>query len=710
MVRYLALALVVLVGCDSGPPPPRPTTLSVTPSEIDFDALGAAQSFTAVVFDQNGDTLPGALLTWSSSNPAVFSVDAMGVGLAVGNGTAVVRAESDDAAGQANVTVEQMVDDFRKDRGDSQQGQVGRALLEPIQVLVRDPRGGPIVGRSVDFSVAAGGGSVEPATAVTNSEGKAFAVWTVGPVAGEPQQAQAELRNSSFSAVGFTASTFPGPASELRELSGGDQVGLIGTGLPVPLRIAVLDEFDNPRVATVTFSVVSGGGTLSRTSVTTGSLGVATTNWTLGPDPGEQRVRATAGDLTRDFVATAAATAGPPAQIESVLAEVPQGLAGFILAEQVSVVVRDAQGIGVEGVGVTFTPSEGLVSPTTTTTNQSGVAATAWLLSTRIGPQTLEVTTAGVAPFFLTADALDPGRVCPLGTPDPTGFDITLCFTSPVSADIEAAFIEAKNRWEELIVGDLSDVPGRPTVAQDPFCLGTSDAPLVQGLALDDVLILASVVEIDGQFNILGSASPCYIRESNALSTVGFMRFDVADLDRLAANGQLADVVLHEMAHVLGIGTLWEIRGLLQDKAVPDQLPPGPDTHYSGAFGIAAFDEAGGADRTDGQKVPVENIGRGGSINGHWREATMDRELMTPFLDSGDNPLSIITVQSLVDLGYEVSNAAADPYTVTNVNGVPAAKGLQDGIALIEEALTIRLRIVDDETGQVIRTVSIGGN
>jgi hypothetical protein len=63
--------------------------------------------------------------------------------------------------------------------------------------------------------------------------------------------------------------------------------------------------------------------------------------------------------------------------------------------------------------------------------------------------------------------------------------------------------------------------------------------------------------------------------------------------------------------------------------------------------------------------VPVENTGGPGTANAHWREAVLANELMTGFLDAGNNPLSELTVRSLADLGYAVNPAAADPFSVT---------------------------------------------
>ncbi|NNF39136.1 MAG: hypothetical protein HKN71_10740, partial [Gemmatimonadetes bacterium] len=235
-------------------------------------------------------------------------------------------------------------------------------------------------------------------------------------------------------------------------------------------------------------------------------------------------------------------------------------------------------------------------------------------------------------------------------------------------------------------------------------------APPIQGAFIDDVVIYVSIEEIDGLFGVLGSAGPCFIRGSNGLTTAGSMRFDVDDLDRLADEDRLELVILHEMGHVLGIGTLWSTQGFLQNAATPGQTAPGPDTHFDGPLAIAAFNTAGGQNRTAGQKVPVENTGNAGSINGHWRESVMDRELMTPFIDSGvDNPLSIISVQSLADLGYEVSNDAADAYTVSNPNAVPGRVAPAEGkIPLVDDILWMPLRVVDEE-GRVVRIIPAGG-
>jgi hypothetical protein len=67
-----------------------------------------------------------------------------------------------------------------------------------------------------------------------------------------------------------------------------------------------------------------------------------------------------------------------------------------------------------------------------------------------------------------------------------------------------------------------------------------------------------------------------------------------------------------------------------------------------------------------------------GSDPGHWSESAFGNELMTPFLDRGINPLSLITLEALADLGYQTSAVGAEPYAryLGVPPGAPAAARL----------------------------------
>lgn len=111
----LALSLV-LISCGEdpaqpppAPPPPAlvPTTVVVTPSTVEFVAIGETAQFAAEVRDQFGNAMAGVSVTWSSSNTSVVTLDSSGLATAIGNGTATVTAAAAAATGSASVTMTQ---------------------------------------------------------------------------------------------------------------------------------------------------------------------------------------------------------------------------------------------------------------------------------------------------------------------------------------------------------------------------------------------------------------------------------------------------------------------------------------------------------------------------------------------------------------------------------------------------------------------------
>lgn len=224
-------------------------------------------------------------------------------------------------------------------------------------------------------------------------------------------------------------------------------------------------------------------------------------------------------------------------------------------------------------------------------------------------------------------------------------------------------------KLETIITGDVPDIPTStfPTIAT---CAGASVPPMQE--SVDDVIIYLEFVPIDGAGNVVGSAGPCFARSGTALSLVGGMRFDTADLNSLETVGLLEDILLHEMMHVLGFGIFWESpNDYLEQPSNPNS--PGyneamTDTHFTGPAALSAFTALGGGSYTGGNVVPVENDTANfseGSLDGHWRESVFDQEIMTPAANLPSNPLSRLTVAQFQDLGYTVNLNAADPYMKT---------------------------------------------
>lgn len=223
---------------------------------------------------------------------------------------------------------------------------------------------------------------------------------------------------------------------------------------------------------------------------------------------------------------------------------------------------------------------------------------------------------------------------------DETDFFISIVFPdTSISGSQQLAFRAAANRWSQIITADLPDVT-------------------INGRTIDDLEITATGPYIDGPSGILGQAGPRATRTSGSqLPYSGIMEFDSADLATMESNGTLQNVILHEMGHVLGIGTLWARKGLLD---VTDATNP----LYVGANALREYLTLAGSTTATG--VPVENTGGSGTAGSHWRESVFDTELMTGYAEPAGvgMPISRITVGSLQDLGYTVSYAAADPYVL----------------------------------------------
>lgn len=242
-------------------------------------------------------------------------------------------------------------------------------------------------------------------------------------------------------------------------------------------------------------------------------------------------------------------------------------------------------------------------------------------------------------------------------------------------ADFIPAIDQAVRKWESIITSDFPSFT-MPADLEHAYCQGHGNK-LRKGDVIEDFVILLGVYNIDGVYGVVGQAGPCgYAIGDPILFPSGSFVMDESDLPSLSP-GQRVSVALHEIGHALGIGTLWDIGGRTLIAGKGDANP-----RYVGSAGVAAYKALGGRD-TD---VAVENEGGAGSRDGHWREYNFDNELMTSFLAPPQvaMPLSLMTVMSLQDLGYEVNPDAADPYTVPFRGG-----NLTDG-ASQEERIELR--------------------
>jgi hypothetical protein len=230
-------------------------------------------------------------------------------------------------------------------------------------------------------------------------------------------------------------------------------------------------------------------------------------------------------------------------------------------------------------------------------------------------------------------------------------FKVDLRFTGASAPQFEDAFRRGVAQWEEAILRGGGPTP--VTVAAGACNnSGPTRTDTVQSL-----LIFVQLRNIDGRGGVLGSAGPCLIRNGpGGLPAVGAMTFDTTDLRALFAVGTLQATVTHEIGHVLGIGTAWNTNGrtlAANGSAVGDPRFFGPRAvRASTALGFQTLEEG----------VPLEDLGGAGTRGGHWNEIIFGNELMTGFINADPNPMSLLTIESLGDLGYEVATSAAEPF------------------------------------------------
>ena len=700
--RLAVLLAAFVAACSSGTEPPTPTSILVRTStgatSATLASIGQTVSLTARVLDQNGDSMAGQTVTWSTGAVSVATVSPAGTVTAATNGTAQITATAGAATGVLTVTVAQVAAAIQKQSGDLQTGAVATALGTALVVRVVDALGGAIPNAAVAWAVATGGGSITGGNA--DAAGLATATWTPGNTAGN---ASATATAGGVSAS-FTATLAAGDAAQITIVAGDNQTAVTGGAVAVAPRVRVADQFGNAKSgATVTWTVTAGGGNVSPGTSNTAANGeTAVTSWTLGAADGANTLNASAGaGITVDFTATGQ-TPGAPANVAVFVGDNQTALVNFAANTRPAVLVTDANQLPVNGAQVIFAPSAGgSVLTGTVTTSANGIAQVgSWTPGVTAGAATLTATVTGTA----LSQVFN-------GTAANAAYNIDIRNIGPAfSGPVQAAFDAAEGLWEQLIYGDQSDVPIDNTNA---CSLGATIQETV-----DDIIILARFDSIDGPGNILGQAGACSIRISNGLTIYGAMVFDTADVVGLINSGSLNAVILHEMGHVLGFSAgTWNTQAGITQQRVCAQLvsAPGLDSHFTcthaGATNaaVAIFDSIGGTSYTGGNKAPLENCVAGvpatcgvGTLYSHWREATFANELMTGYLNAGTNPLSMLTVASFGDNGYQVNFGAAELYSRA-FTAPAAARGVV--VDLSNDEFRGPITVVDDRTGRIVRVI-----
>ena len=302
----------------------NPKTLEIISGDDQQDAPGTALAnpFVVEVRDQCNNPLPEVEVTFSvtsgggvlsgtsvmtDNNGRAESTLTLGPNLGANAVTvSVTRIQEQRTFNAEGIRIPKTLDIIS---GDGQQDAPGTALANPFVVEVRDQYDEPLPDVEAMFSVTSGGGTLSGTSAMTDVNGRAESTLTLGPNLGANSVTVSVTRireQQTFNAEGIRIPK----AFEI--ISGDGQQDAPGTALANPFVVEVRDQYDEPLPdVEVTFSVASGGGVLSGTSVMSNNNGHAESTLTLGPDPGTNSVTVSVTGIQEEQTVTAIAEPPP---------------------------------------------------------------------------------------------------------------------------------------------------------------------------------------------------------------------------------------------------------------------------------------------------------------------------------------------------------------------------------------------------------------
>ncbi|MEP6688146.1 MAG: invasin domain 3-containing protein [Gemmatimonadales bacterium] len=297
--------------------------------------------------------------------------------------------------------------------GDEQTGTILEALEDSLVVKVSDRFGNPVGGVEVSWS-AVDGGEVRPATAVTSGNGMAATQRVLGAQPGS-YATSAVATVLPDDGVSFTTT-----AVSAKLVLTTEPPATAASGVPLdPQPVLQLQDLAGTPLAregvSVTVQIASGPGSLSGTTsrLTDAAGNVAFTDLTIAGAPGARTLIFASSGYAPATSTPISIGVGAPASVTASAGTGQTAPAGTAVPVRPAVLVRDAGGTPVAGVGVAFvvTAGGGKVTGGAATTGTDGVAAVgSWTLGNSAGSNTLQATVSadGVTgnPVAFTATAV----------------------------------------------------------------------------------------------------------------------------------------------------------------------------------------------------------------------------------------------------------------------------------------------------------------
>jgi hypothetical protein len=269
-------------------------------------------------------------------------------------------------------------------------GLAGLLLSDSVAVRVTDSTGRSLPDVPIRWTPI-DGGSVEVASARTDSLGVASARWTLGKKTGT-QRLRAQIGvgpGLGIPPITISALALAGAPASIVAGSGDNQRAPAGAELPKTLVFRVLDV-NGSGVAAAALALSPSGGILSDTALVTDSLGVARTRWTMGHSAGDYSM-AVHVEGVKDLLKVVA-RATPASAANLAFDDVPgdKRSRDVSKSKKLFALVTDVYGNPVPDARVTFSVKSGTVTPARAVSDAKGRAALTWKLGSKAGEQTLK--------------------------------------------------------------------------------------------------------------------------------------------------------------------------------------------------------------------------------------------------------------------------------------------------------------------------------
>lgn len=290
----LAASVLLLLACRevlSDLPDVRVRSVIVAPDSSDV-VIGAASSLNDFPIDQSGAFRPGRPVTWVSADPSIATVDDTGGLVGVSAGTVTITATVDGIQGSARVRVGTQPAISLAASTATFNAQAGQASPPPQTVAITNSGGLSLTGLTfgtVQYSgsqqnwlLPALSSAIAPATLTLTP--LTTGIFTAGTYTATLPITSTVAGNSPQS-ITVTLNVAPGPpaARVLTISAGNNQTAAAGSAVAIAPTVQVSDTFGNPVPGlSVTFSVLTGGGSVTGGTVLTDVTGNASVgSWTV---------------------------------------------------------------------------------------------------------------------------------------------------------------------------------------------------------------------------------------------------------------------------------------------------------------------------------------------------------------------------------------------------------------------------------------------